>query len=158
MRGKLMEKKELSIGSILDKLQRYCAYQERCIYDVQKKLSSYDLSSKDRDWIIDMLIADKFIDEERYTHIYVKSKINSYWGINRIIYELSYKKIPQEIIHNAISGVDMDDYRERFEKVAREKIESLKDIDSFKQKSRVYNYLVSKGYESSMIMDFLSVK
>ncbi|MBO4961555.1 MAG: regulatory protein RecX [Flavobacteriales bacterium] len=153
-----MEKKELSIGSILDKLQRYCAYQERCIYDVQKKLSSYDLSSKDRDWIIDMLIADKFIDEERYTHIYVKSKINSYWGINRIIYELSYKKIPQEIIHNAISGVDMDDYRERFEKVAREKIESLKDIDSFKQKSRVYNYLVSKGYESSMIMDFLSVK
>ncbi len=153
-----MEKKELSIGSILDKLQHYCAYQERCIYDVQKKLSSYDLSSKDRDWIIDMLIADKFIDEERYTHIYVKSKINSYWGINRIIYELSYKKIPQEIIHNAISGVDMDDYRERFEKVAREKIESLKDIDSFKQKSRVYNYLASKGYESSMIMDFLSVK
>ncbi|MBQ8650840.1 MAG: regulatory protein RecX [Flavobacteriales bacterium] len=153
-----MEKKELSIGSILDKLQRYCAYQERCIYDVQKKLSSYDLSSKDRDWIIDMLIAYKFIDEERYTHIYVKSKINSYWGINRIIYELSYKKIPQEIIHNAISGVDMDDYREKFEKVAREKIESLKDIDSLGQKSRVYNYLASKGYESSMIMDFLSVK
>lgn len=153
-----MEKKKLAIGTLLDKMQRYCAYQERCIYDVRKKLSAYDVSQRDEEWIIDMLIDDKFIDEERFTRCYVRSKVASYWGIIRIENELKLRKIPRDIIERAIGEINEEEYRERFEKLADEKIKSTGGIDSLKQKARVYNYLASRGYESSMIMDFLSVK
>ena len=153
-----MEKKKLAIGTLLDKMQRYCAYQERCIYDVRKKLSAYDVSQRDEEWRIDMLIDDKFIDEERFTRCYVRSKVASYWGIIRIENELKLRKIPRDITERAIGEINEEDYRERFEKLADEKIKSTGGIDSLKQKARVYNYLASRGYESSMIMDFLSVK
>ena len=153
-----MEKKKLPIGTLLDKMQRYCAYQERCIYDVKKKLSAYDVSATDEEWIIDTLIDDKFVDEERFTRCYVRSKVASDWGILRIENELRLRKIPKDIIALSIEEISEEEYRERFEKLADEKIKSIGGIDSLQQKARVYNYLASRGYESSMIMDFLSVK
>jgi regulatory protein len=88
----------------------------------------------------------------------VRSKVASYWGIIRIENELKLRKIPRDIIERGIDEINEEDYRERFEKLADEKIKSTGGIDSLKQKARVYNYLASRGYESSMIMDFLSVK
>ena len=43
------------------KLESFCAYQDRCIFDIKKKLKSSLLSEEKKEQLITELIQDKFI-------------------------------------------------------------------------------------------------
>ena len=48
--------KPLSPDQVLDKMAKYCAYQERCVKDVTEKLKTFELTQKEKDEILDYLI------------------------------------------------------------------------------------------------------
>ena len=57
-----MPSKPLSPDQILDKMAKYCAYQERCVKDVVEKLKTFDLSPKDQEAILNYLIDNRFVN------------------------------------------------------------------------------------------------
>ena len=65
-----MQKKEKfnlpTLDEALAKLQRYCAYQDRCHKEVQEKLSELGIWGDDAGQVIVALIEEKFLDEERF--------------------------------------------------------------------------------------------
>ena len=75
--------KPLSPDQVLDKMAKYCAYQERCVKDVTDKLKTFDLSDQDRETILNYLIDNRFVNNERFANAFVRGKINqSGWGVN----------------------------------------------------------------------------
>ena len=70
-------KKQISIDSLKLKLEYYCSYQERCIYDVKKKMDVYDLDESERNEIIAHLKSHQFLDENRFVALFIKSKVSS---------------------------------------------------------------------------------
>ena len=48
------------------KLEAYCAYQDRCHYEVRTKLMQWNLSIEQQDQLISDLISNRFLDEERF--------------------------------------------------------------------------------------------
>ena len=40
--------KPLSPDQVLDKIAKYCAYQERCVKDVKDKLKTYDIAEEEK--------------------------------------------------------------------------------------------------------------
>ncbi len=48
--------KPLTPDQVLDKMAKYCAYQERCVKDVRDKLKTFDIPQKEKDEILDYLL------------------------------------------------------------------------------------------------------
>ena len=58
----------------LKKILHYCDYQDRCKKEIFTKLNSFELTDNDRDFIINFLNDEGYINDERYCRSYVKSK------------------------------------------------------------------------------------
>lgn len=156
-----MNKKEVfTVDEIRDKLAKYCAYQDRCHQEVERKLSEFNLISEARDEIIIYLIQNKFLNEERFAKSFARGKFNQKkWGRNKIIFELKKRKISQNLISVALQEIDLEDYTTALQKLATKKKNSLKsEKDSFKKQQKIKNYLLQKGYEYNLIEETLLVK
>ena len=87
-----MASKDLTPDQVLDKMAKYCAYQERCVKDVAEKLKTYPLPEKDQEEILIYLIDNRFVSDERFARSFVKGKINqSGWGGNKIRFHLTQR-------------------------------------------------------------------
>ena len=56
--------KPLTSDQILDKMAKYCAYQERCVKDVRDKLKTFDIPQEERDKILEYLLDNRFVNDE----------------------------------------------------------------------------------------------
>ena len=73
----------ISPEKALQRAQALCARQERCSHDIRLKLRQWKLSNADIEKIVKQLIADSFINDERYAKMFVrdKSKFNKWLQI-----------------------------------------------------------------------------
>ena len=138
----------------LKKILHYCDYQDRCKKEIFTKLDSFELSDSDKDFIIDFLCDDGYINDERYCRSYVKSKLNlKKWGVNKIKLSLLTKGVDREIIDNIISEIDQDSYKEELVNLLKNK--KVNESDPYKRKAKLIRYAVGKGYSLSMVMEVL---
>jgi regulatory protein len=135
------------------KLESYCAYQERCTYEVVEKLKPFDLNESEIQQIIQDLKNDNFLNEERFARSYASGKfaIKS-WGKNKIKSHLIAKRVAKEIIDSALNDLDYDDYLARLQQLATRKSDELsKEKNPWIRKQKIMRFLASKGYETNLI-------
>jgi regulatory protein len=142
------------ITIILQKMEHYCAYQERSEQEVRSKLSTFKISETHKKQIIAELKLLGFIDETRFARAFTlgKFKINK-WGKNKIRFALKQKGVSDKIIEKSLNEIDEAVYKLSMEKLVRTKIRSVRDEDKFKTMSKLVAYLINKGYESSLAWD-----
>jgi len=148
--------KLLTLDQILDKMAKYCAYQERCVKDVRDKLKTYDISQEDRDKILGYLIDNRFVNDVRFAKSFVRGKVNqSGWGINKIRFHLMQKGIAKEIIDEALGQTDEEVYRQRLIDILNNKSKTVKAANDFEKKRKLAAYAMQKGFEGSLVWDVL---
>ena len=145
---------ELTNDVILKKVLRYCAYQDRCVQEVRKKLATFDMPDSEKEKILKLLVDEGYLDDERYASTFVRSKIHlKKWGVNKIRMALKMKGISDEIISNALSEIDPEIYREELIKVLKAK--KINETDPYKRRAKLAQYAMQKGYEPSLVWDTL---
>ena len=150
--------KPLSPDQVLDKMAKYCAYQERCIKDVTDKLKTFDLPEKDRQEILHYLIENRFVDDARFTKSFVKGKINqSGWGLNKIRFHLMQKGIAKDLIDEALQSFDQEAYRQRLFEVLKTKSKTVNAANEFEKKRKLATYAMQKGFEANLVWEVLKV-
>ena len=143
---------ELTNDVILKKVLRYCAYQDRCVQEVRKKLATFDMPDSEKVKILKLLVDEGYLDDERYASTFVRSKIHlKKWGVNKIRMALKMKGINDEIISNALSEIDPEIYREELIKVLKSK--KINETDPYKRRAKLAQYAMQKGYEPSLVWD-----
>jgi len=144
----------LSEKEIINKLSRYCAYQERAISDVIRQLGKYNIDKKLREVIIEKLITEGFLNDERYAKTYMLGKLrNNRWGRIKIIHGLKGKSIDDNIIHKIIKTIDEEEYIEIINNLISKKEISLQENDTYIKKNKIARYIINKGFESSIVWD-----
>lgn len=141
----------------LDKLERFCGYQERCIADVKKKMVSMKVENEFQEKLITSLIEEQFINEKRYALFFIKGKVNyKRDGFQKIKFALSQKQIPNPIINEIIDELDKEQYVENVEILLNKKWTQL-NIKNEKQeaKSKLIRYMMGKGYKYDEFKDYL---
>ena len=149
-------KKIYTIDEIKDKMAKYCLYQDRCHWEVEKKMREFDLIPEAKEEILYKLIHYGFLNEERFVHSFVRGKVNQkMWGRNRLSQELKLRKIDQKMIDNALKEeIDADKYWSNLLHLTRKKFNLLaSERESFKKTNKVKAYLVYKGYEFDLMND-----
>lgn len=140
----------------LDKMAKYCAYQERCVKDVTDKLKALELSEKEREDILNYLIDNRFVDNQRFAKAFVRGKINqSGWGVNKIRFHLMQKGISKELIDEALQAFDEEAYRQRLIEVLKTKAKTVKASNEFEKNRKLAAYAIQKGFEAPLVWEAL---
>ena len=140
---------------IIEKIQSYCLYQDRCIKEVKNKLYSFKVSSQLVENIVEYLIDNDYLNEERYTKIFIRGKLRiKKWGRIKLKYELRSKGIDIKIINEHINQINEEDYIEYFNEFSTNKIKFLKGTLDQKKRSFI-NYFTYRGWENNLIYEKL---
>lgn len=150
----MSSKSTSSVEDILQKMEYYCSYQERCHIEVSEKLRSFVLNSDEKDRIIVHLIESNFLNEERFASIFSISKFHQKkWGKIRIKNELKARKISDYLVTKAIKEIPTEEYEMTFETLAEKHWESITEKNDLKKRKKFCDYLLRKGWESERIYE-----
>ena len=141
---------------VLDKMAKYCAYQERCVKDITDKLKTFEISENERKEILNYLIDNRFVNDKRFAYAFVRGKINqSGWGVNKIRFHLMQKGIDKEIIDEALGQTDEEVYRQRLIAILKVKSKTIKAANDFEKKRKLAAYAMQKGFEGVLVWEVL---
>ena len=144
-----------SIDEVKQKMARYCAYQERSHYQVEKKLREMGMIPEAVDAIVLFLIKEGFLNEERFARAYVRGKFyQNRWGKQKIIQGLKQHQIHPNLITKALSEIDEVDYKQTIRELIEKKSRLLKG-NSYQAKQKIARYLMQKGYRYEEFGDVL---
>ena len=139
-----------------EKIQAYCAYQERCHMEVTMKLKSWGLIQEAIDLLIIELIQFNFLNEERYARSYARGKFRiKKWGKLKIRMALKKREVSFKCIDIAMLEIDDKTYLNTLKELLQKKNDVLKETNSYKRKIKLIRYLVTRGYEYDLIHDAL---
>lgn len=151
------KKQPLSFQEVLSKLMRYCSYQERSLFEVKQKLREYALPADKVDELMDLLVDDNFINEERFAALFVRGKVNvKRWGLYKIREGLGGKGVSSAEIAKALKTIDEVKYQENLDYLVERKVELQPEFAA--DISKLYRFLQSKGYEGDKISAVLREK
>ena len=146
----------LTPDQVLDKMAKYCAYQERCVKDVREKLKTFDLPDEEKAKILDYLLDNRFVNDERFAMSFVRGKVNqSGWGMNKIRFHLIQKGIDKDIIDEALRQTDNEVYQQRLIDILKAKSKTVKAVNDFEKKRKLAAYALQKGFESNLVWEVL---
>lgn len=150
---------KLSQEIAFQKLQKYCAYQDRCHQEVRTKLISLKIYGSDLEEVISELISDDFLNEERYARSYARGKFRmKKWGRNKIKQQLQARHISAYCIKKGMEEIDEEDYRSTLDEVITKAAEKHADLKPIIRKDKVIKYAYNRGYESSLIFELIRDK
>ncbi|MFY0482548.1 regulatory protein RecX [Flavobacterium sp. PLA-1-15] len=146
--------KTYTVDEAKQKLEYYCAYQERCHYEVVEKLRLMRMIPEAIDLIIVHLLDNNFLNEERFACSFARGKhrIKS-WGKIRIVNELKFRSISKYNIDIALKEIEAEEYFSTFHKLADNHWQNMHERDSLKKRKKFCDFLLRKGYESNMIYE-----
>ncbi len=154
--GDQSPKKNWSEEEAHEKLTTFCAYQERCSWDVRRKLAEKGIRDEQAEKLIAELIAGEYLNEERFARSFCRGKFRQKkWGRSRIQMELKMRQIPERLIKLALTEIDPVEYYDALLDQTEKKWLGTKEPDPFKKKYKVSQYLMSKGYEYDLIKEAL---
>lgn len=153
-----MQEKGLAVADAIKKLEYYCSYQDRCYKEVIFKLKSLGMYQTAIDHILEHLVANNFLNEERFAKSFARGKHTiKGWGKRRIVQELKFREISAYNIKTALKEIETD-YINHFYALAEKKWLNINETSLQKKKHKFTDYLMRKGYESNLIFEFLNDK
>lgn len=152
----MMNQKTYTREEALHLAAAWCSGAERCSFDVKEKLSGWNIPSETAEEILEYLIKERFIDDSRFACAYAKDKFRyNQWGKIKIRYMLNMKRIPSDIIGEALESLDEESYKAMIIKLIQQKSKGLKAINDYDRKGKLSRYLSGKGFEYEAFADLL---
>lgn len=150
--------KNMSYERALAKAMRYCSFQERCQLDLTNRFIAWNVKKSDFDKILDVLIADDFLNENRYVEAFVRGKFKmKKWGKNKIKMGLIAKRVFEDSQFDRVfkEEVDEKEYHDTLSLLIEKKSLLTIESDELKKRDKIYRYMIGKGYESELITNAL---
>lgn len=140
------------------KVKQYCAYQERCHAEVRDKLYSFGLRKTEVEEIISELITENYLNEERFAIHFAGGKFRmKQWGKIKIKQALKAKQVSDYCIRKALKEIDSKEYQKTFQKLAEQKLKTLKsERNILIKKRKMQDFLLQKGFEMETIREAIN--
>jgi len=146
-----MNGKIISESRVLSKMADYCSKAERSEFDVRTKLQNSGLDNETIDRIINRLIKENFINNERYCKSFINDKMRiNKWGKTKITYELKKKRIPESIIHTCFEDIENPEFEEILLAVLKTKMKTIKAANNYEKRIKLIRFSLSRGYSMEL--------
>lgn len=133
-------------------MEAMCARSEHSSGEAFDKLYQWGIPNSESERIVNTLIANRFIDDVRFTEAFVNEKIEfAGWGRRKISAALFQKRVDKEIVNEALEAVDMQNYYGKLLALLKFKANNMADSDTYEGRTRLFRYAASRGFESELI-------
>ena len=152
----MVDKSNYDIKNLIEQLKSYCAIQERCSNDIVTKMKSWQITNKNQNKILEILIQEDFINDKRYSKSFCRGKFRiKKWGKIKIVNELKRKNINPTTIISSLNEISDMDYSKELDIQFNKKKQSITTLNYYEKKKKIANYLIGKGYESNLVWEKL---
>lgn len=144
-------KQPLSPTQAFNRAAALCARSEQSSWDIREKLVKWGLNTSDASQVLEQLKGQGFIDDGRYARAFVKDKFAfNGWGRVKITYQLRQKGIPAELIADALTAIDDDQYHQRLIELLSAKWRSVNHDNSRAAWASMMRFACSRGFETPL--------
>jgi regulatory protein len=135
-----------------DKATLLCSRSEKCTSEIQEKLKLWGLTAEESVPVTEQLIAEKYLDDERFARAFVKDKFRfNHWGKQKIAHLLRAKNIAPEILELAFEEIEEEGYSDELRKLLTDKEKSVKAKDQYDKRNKLMRFALGRGFESNKI-------
>ena len=147
-------KKPLTSAQAMKRAAALCARSEQAPGDLHDKLVKWGLNASEAALVVEQLIEQGFINEQRYARAFVKDKFAfNGWGRIKIAHQLRLKGIARETIDEAMTAIDEDQYRERLAGLLRAKWQTVNGREPRAAWAAMMRFAASRGFEAVLASD-----
>ena len=128
-----------------------CARSEQAPGDIREKLVKWGLSPGEAGQVLARLIEQGYIDERRYARAFVNDRFRfNGWGRIKIAHQLRLKGISSDLIDEAMTVIDEDQYRERLLELLRAKWRDVSNREPRAAWAAMMRFAASRGFEAGI--------
>ncbi len=140
------------------KASYYCSLSEHCIKKVREKLVQWETPKEFIDPIIEKLLEQDYINEERFSRAFVKDKFRfNHWGRIKIQTHLRALEISSENIARAMQEINEDEYAEILDEIVEKKRKTIKKGTDYEIRAKLLRHALSRGFEYDLIASKLNI-
>ena len=148
----LQKKKPITEQEALQKLSALCARAEHSSGEMLEKMRRWQLSEDTRERVLDRLIDEKFVDDERFARLFVREKIRfDRWGRRKIEQALYQKGVASDISRRVLDVVDDEAYVAELKKLIAAKRRSVQAESDYEMRAKLTKYALGRGFGYNVI-------
>lgn len=151
------ERRAKSPEEALAALMRLAARAEKCSEDARRLMRGWGLAAADAERVLQRLLDDRFIDDDRYAAAFVREKLRlSGWGDYKIRAALARKRIDRAVIDRALAEADRTGCAGRLRQQLERKMRTTRYATARDLKNKLLRYGLSLGYDFEAVTDTLA--
>ena len=139
-------------------LAALCAQAEHCEQEMRDKMKRWELDETAQNRVVERLMKERFIDNERYARAFVKDKIRyNKWGRRKVQQALWLKRIDADIQQRVLDEIDEKEYLDVLRPLLKQKRRSTKAADEYELNQKLVRFALSRGFTFDVIRQCLDV-
>ena len=151
-------KKDMTEQEAYLQLAALCAQAEHCQQEMRDKMRRWELDETVQNRIIDRLIKERYIDDERYARAFVKDKIRyNKWGRRKVKQGLWQKRIDADIQQRVLDEIDDKEYLDVLRPLLKQKRKSIKAANDYELNQKLMRFALGRGFGFDIIRQCLDV-
>ena len=151
-------KKEMTEQEAYLQLATLCAQAEHCEQEMRDKMKRWEIDETAQNRIIDRLVKERYIDNERYARAFVKDKIRyNKWGRRKVQQALWMKRIDNDIQQRVLDEIDDKEYLDVLRPLLKQKRKSTKAANDYELNQKLVRFALGRGFGFDIIRQCLNV-
>lgn len=151
-------KKEMTEQNAYLQLAALCAQAEHCQQEMLDKMKRWELPEDARQRVLERLVNERYVDDERYARAFVKDKVRyNKWGRRKVQQALWMKHIDNEIQQQVLSEIDDEEYLSILRPLLKQKRKSIKAQSDYELNQKLIRFAIGRGFTFDIIRQCLDV-
>ena len=152
-------KKDMTEQEAYLQLAALCAQAEHCQQEMRDKMRRWELDETVQNRIIDRLIKERYVDDERYARAFVKDKIcYNKWGRRKVQQGLWQKRIDADIQQRVLDEIDEKEYLDVLRPLLKQKRKSIRAANDYELNQKLARFALSRGFTFDLIRQCMDIE
>ena len=136
-----------------------CAQAEHCQWEMWEKMRRWEVPEDAQARVMQRLISERYVDDERYAQAFVKDKIRyNKWGRRKVEQALWQKRIDEDIRKRVLDEVDDDEYLSVLRPLLKQKRRSIKAQNDYELNQKLMRFALGRGFTFDIIRQCIEVE
>lgn len=151
-------KKEMTEQEAYLQLAAFCAQTEHCEQEMLDKMKRWEIDEMAQKRIIQRLVEERYVDNERYARAFVKDKIRyNKWGRRKVQQALWMKRIDNDIQQRVLDEIDDKEYLDVLRPLLKQKRRSIKAESDYELNQKLVRFALGRGFTFDIIRQCIQV-
>lgn len=139
-------------------LAALCAQAEHCEWEMREKMDRWEIDEMAQNRILQHLIKERYVDDERYARAFVKDKVHyNKWGRRKVEQALWQKHISEDIRQQVLDEVDNEEYLEVLRPLLKQKRKTIKAQNDYELNQKLMRFALGRGFTFDIIRQCIEV-